>query len=349
MRLGTKILNLVVLALLVMCLAVPAQAKLKPVPKIDNFILFQDYSGSMAMRYTAGQYLQKNEPLKRKIVLSKDLLFALNDHLPELGYNGSLHTFAPFSELQAMGPYSTSSMESAIAKIDTDYEIFQRRTPMGYGIADLRPVLDGLSGKTAIVLLSDGRHNEGIDPVEQAQNIYASYPNVCFHVVSFADEDYGKSVLEQIAALNACSCELVNGYDLLMDQAALEAWAQCVFYDLVNVCDGEVIVFRSIQFDFDRSYIRNDMKPILDEAIAIINENDCSYELEGHTCSIGSEAYNQGLSERRANSVKDYLAENGVDVSRLTAVGYGELQPKYDNSTREGRRMNRRVDIKVIE
>lgn len=320
-------------------LVVPAHAALKPVPKIDNFILFVDYSGSMAMTH-----LQAKEV---KIKMAKDLLFAMNKMIPELGYQGSLHTFAPFSELAGMATYDTAAMDSAIEKIMTDYEIFQRRTPMGMGIADLNPVVSGLSGKTAIVMLSDGKHNEGIDPIEQAKALYASYPNVCFHVITFADEEKGQAILDQIAALNSCSCPMADGPTLLADEAALLDFVKCVFYDEVNLCDGEAIIFRSVQFDFDRSFIKEAMKPILDEAVSIINENDCEFEVGGHTCSIGSEAYNQGLSERRAQSVVNYLVEHGVDASRLDPVGYGELQPAHDNSTREGRRLNRRVEIRV--
>ncbi|TVM17340.1 hypothetical protein DPQ33_09150 [Oceanidesulfovibrio indonesiensis] len=332
--------RIMLLLLAVTFMAVPAEAKWKKVPKVDNFILFQDYSGSMAMHHEAYKQV--------KIAMSKKVLNRLNEMTPELGYNASLHTFAPFAEMLAMGPYDKSAMSSAIGKIQTDYPIFGRLTPMGPGIAELRPVLDNLSGKTAIIMLSDGRHNKGVDPVAEATAIYNSYPNVCFHVISFAENDYGREILESIAALNDCSCGVIEGAQLMEDDVALEDFLKCALYDLVNVCDSEVIMFRSIQFDFDRSFIRDDMRPILDEAAQIILENDCNYELAGHTCNIGTEQYNQGLSERRAASVKDYLVGRGVDSAKLTTVGYGELQPKYDNSTREGRRLNRRVEIRVL-
>ncbi len=340
MHITKTFMRIMLVAVAFAMLAVPAEAKWKKVPKVDNFILFQDYSGSMAMHHEAYK--------KVKIVMAKDVLFKLNEMTPELGYNASLHTFAPFSELQPMGPYDKSAMTNAISKIDTDYEIFGRLTPMGPGIADLRPVLDTLSGRTAIIMLSDGRHNKGVDPVAEATAIYNSYPNVCFHIISFAEDDYGKEILEAIAALNDCSCGVVEGNTLLEDSAAVEEFLKCALYDLVNVCDSETIMFRSIQFDFDRSFIREDMKPILDEAAMIIMENDCNYELAGHTCNIGTVEYNQGLSERRAASVKEYLVGRGVSAMKLTTVGYGELQPKYDNSTREGRRLNRRVEIRVL-
>jgi OOP family OmpA-OmpF porin len=65
--------------------------------------------------------------------------------------------------------------------------------------------------------------------------------------------------------------------------------------------------------------------------------------IEGHTDSVGTEAYNLALSDRRAKSVFDYLTSRGVDPARLSSVGHGELKPIADNATAEGRQLNRRV------
>ncbi len=65
--------------------------------------------------------------------------------------------------------------------------------------------------------------------------------------------------------------------------------------------------------------------------------------VEGHTDSIGSDAYNMGLSDRRAKAVFDYLSSRGVNPARMSSVGYGETRPIADNSTDEGRQQNRRV------
>lgn len=79
-----------------------------------------------------------------------------------------------------------------------------------------------------------------------------------------------------------------------------------------------------------------------------MNENkDKRVALSGHTDSIGTEKYNQGLSERRAASVKNYLVKKGVDGGRITSQGFGETKPIADNKTKEGRAKNRRVEIKV--
>ncbi|WP_306582503.1 OmpA family protein, partial [Dokdonella sp.] len=71
-------------------------------------------------------------------------------------------------------------------------------------------------------------------------------------------------------------------------------------------------------------------------------------ELDGHTDSIGTEEYNQGLSERRAQIVADYLTSHGIGADRITAVkGFGETQPIDTNATKEGRARNRRTELKV--
>ncbi len=67
--------------------------------------------------------------------------------------------------------------------------------------------------------------------------------------------------------------------------------------------------------------------------------------VEGHTDSIGTDAYNQALSERRANSVRDYMVGRGIAVGRLNSVGRGETRPVASNSTADGRAQNRRVEI----
>jgi OOP family OmpA-OmpF porin len=106
-------------------------------------------------------------------------------------------------------------------------------------------------------------------------------------------------------------------------------------------------VLRGVNFDFDKANIRPDAGVILDEAVRILSEDNSRVSIEGHTDAIGTDAYNQRLSERRANSVKTYLVEHGIDGSRLSTVGYGESRPIASNQTREGRALNRRVELNV--
>jgi len=113
--------------------------------------------------------------------------------------------------------------------------------------------------------------------------------------------------------------------------------------------EGEKIVLRGVNFDFDKANIRPDAAVILDEAVHLLGSSGPGVSIEGHTDWIGSDAYNAGLSERRANAVQAYLIEHGVDSSRLSTVGYGESRPIASNDTREGRALNRRVELLVQE
>jgi OOP family OmpA-OmpF porin len=108
------------------------------------------------------------------------------------------------------------------------------------------------------------------------------------------------------------------------------------------------IVLRSVHFDFDKSKIRPDAKPVLDEAVRTLKEEGgIAVIVEGHTDSVGSDAYNMKLSHRRANAVSDYLASHGIPASRIRTEGYGESRPVASNDTADGRAQNRRVELNV--
>jgi outer membrane protein OmpA-like peptidoglycan-associated protein len=108
------------------------------------------------------------------------------------------------------------------------------------------------------------------------------------------------------------------------------------------------IVLRSVHFDFDKSGIRPDAVPVLDEAVQLLKEDPAVPVLvQGHTDSVGSDAYNVKLSVRRADAVKEYLVSHGIATSRLRAEGLGESQPVASNDTAEGRQQNRRVELHV--
>ena len=110
----------------------------------------------------------------------------------------------------------------------------------------------------------------------------------------------------------------------------------------------EKIVLRAVHFDFNKANIRPDARPILDEAARILKERgDIHVVVAGHTDSVGSDAYNMKLSNRRAEAVKRYLVDHGIAASRITSEGFGKREPVASNATAEGRAQNRRVELHV--
>ena len=112
----------------------------------------------------------------------------------------------------------------------------------------------------------------------------------------------------------------------------------------------KIIVLQGASFGFDSAELTPQGRAVLDEQAAILEkEPDIKVEIAGHTDSIGAEEYNQGLSEKRAKVVKEYLISKGISPDRLKAMGHGESRPITTNDTREGRSKNRRVDLSVLE
>ena len=110
----------------------------------------------------------------------------------------------------------------------------------------------------------------------------------------------------------------------------------------------KTITFEDVYFDFDRYTLTDAAQRILAQAVeALRADPTLRVRIEGHTCNIGTAEYNLALGDRRARSVQQYLASNGIGADRLTTVSFGEEQPKYDNSREETRRLNRRAAMTV--
>jgi outer membrane protein OmpA-like peptidoglycan-associated protein len=112
---------------------------------------------------------------------------------------------------------------------------------------------------------------------------------------------------------------------------------------------AEKIVLNGVQFDFDKAVIKAEYYPVLDAAVSVLKQHgDKQVMITGHTCSMGPDAYNQKLSEKRAAAVKNYLTAKGISASRLMTQGAGEAKPVADNKTKDGRKMNRRAELQVM-
>ena len=114
-------------------------------------------------------------------------------------------------------------------------------------------------------------------------------------------------------------------------------------------CSAKLLVLHGVKFAFNSAKLSGSSSRILDRAVKAMNDHSgVSVRIMGHTDSVGSEEFNQRLSRRRAESVRDYLTEAHVSLALMSTKGLGESQPVASNRTSAGRQQNRRVEI-VIE
>lgn len=357
MQLKKRLFMAIAAALMIMTLAPAsfAASKIVLTPKVDSFALFLDATPSMENEYmNTGQ---------SKIVAGIEALKRLNSVIPELDYRSALYTMPKMTTYSPFATYNRGNIARGLSAIPTDIGFFIS-TPIGNSFKDLDGVISKWPGKMAVIFISDGLSNTGTSPEKVVRSMSKKYGDrFCLHIISVADTASGKSTLKKLASLTPCGV-YAEASDLIKNKAVLDQFAQDVFYsqeeELIVEIKEEVaevipavvatdkIVFRSLNFGFDKYQITDEMIPSLEQAAAILEENpNLKVVVSGHTDSTGPEAYNQGLSERRAASVATWLTENGIKADRISSKGYGELNPKYDNNTREGRKLNRRVEIDV--
>ena len=149
--------------------------------------------------------------------------------------------------------------------------------------------------------------------------------------------------------LEECGYEKVMG---VSEVIVTDGVKEVIITDDPPACP-DVIVLKNLHFAFDSDAVSDEDKEKLDNAVAFVRaevpegcHRTATVNVIGHTDSTGPEAYNEGLSLRRANAVVDYMRSEGVVVD-LLAIGKGESEPVADNSTKEGRAQNRRVVVDV--
>ncbi len=134
-----------------------------------------------------------------------------------------------------------------------------------------------------------------------------------------------------------------------MDKQAEEIAKSVPDAKVERVGEGIVVEFSSsVLFGFDKSGLSSEAKTNLDKLVTVLDSYaETNIEIQGHTDSKGSEAYNQDLSVQRARAVSSYLTNKAISSNRLTVKGFGESLPKYENNTENGRTQNRRVEFLI--
>jgi tetratricopeptide (TPR) repeat protein len=156
-----------------------------------------------------------------------------------------------------------------------------------------------------------------------------------------AGENYGISVVAEGYLFHSENFDLPKGDGFNMVNKDIE---------LKNIKVGNNIALKNVFFDTGKWYVKDDSYAELDRLVSLLEEiYTLKIEISGYTDNVGAESFNQILSQRRADAVVSYLIANGVDKKRLSAKGYGQLNPVGSNETEEGRAENRRTEFKIIE
>lgn len=347
--------------------------------KVDNFIILQDATSSMN-----GKLSKSSTSVPSKLTISKGLIRCLDNSLPEdFAVNGGMRIFGLLPSekglVYGMSWYSKAGLDNAILAIKGTGS----KTDLSDAINDATNDLKQVTGKTAVIIFSDGGKSKDIDPVAAAAAMNELYgDNVCIYTVFLGDDPNGKMTLDQIAAQGECGfsteannlymrplaeCDTVNVgkgmgdfvTSVFIKKAEIIKPAPVILKKCPDVPEGievdedgcpipmkeNVSITLLVEFDFDK----DEVLPLYHDDIEkvaniLIADPKTNVELEGHTDSINTEEYNMNLSRRRSESVKKYLIEKfNIDTSRISTIGYGESNPVDTNETDEGRQKNRRV------
>lgn len=279
--------------------------------KIDNFSIIVDQSGSM--------YMTSNNNKMNKMILAKEAIKNVVNHIPELTYDSYMTLASEDVELLNQ-KFDKATLLNSIDKIKNEQEIFGRLTNLQTSIQNEYKI-GTEARKRAIILVTDGDWNIGENPVTCVKNLYKNNKNCIVYIISLADTENGEKTISEIVNLNTSS--IVIPAESLLNEDTVKEFVEYIFYGYYTPI--------TIQFDFDKSNIKSSELKKIDE----VNKIDLLYDeivINGYTCTIGTESYNQKLSERRAKTVADEL---NVD----TSFGYGE-STKYSEIEK-----NRRAEI----
>ena len=311
---------------------------------VDDVIVVADASGTM---YEAGSFPEA-KALARSFVASMPETGEDGYWASSIGFGGGdrlVWPLAPFDR-EVLAGY-TEALE-LLGSIDGRGGM----TPLSDVLDEIGAALVSRSGRTAIVIFSDGLPDSPKRALASAEALVAARSgDVCIHAVQSQDDPVGEAFLQSLTRLTDCgshrlAANLTSPIQFMaLTRGVFEGGAPPVG---ISECSSNAQL-PVLPFEFDRAEITPQSAAILDALVDHLNlcEN-VRVRIDGHTDQIGTDSYNRDLSERRSRAAHRYLIEAGITPGRLTVRGFGEADPIAPNWTEEGRALNRRVDLLPI-
>jgi len=356
-------------------------------PKVNNFVVILDKSGSMGTVYKG----------QKKLDYAKDMVCRMNQTIPDIPLTGSLRIFGRMAVfcnqftklLWGPAPYQKGAINDALNQVGFSVG----DSPLNTALDETAKDLKAAQGDIAVIIFTDGnKHYMNYDAVRKSvaalKSQYGS--RLCIYPVQIGQDPEGKKLLAEVAQAGQCGY-FVNADDIASSQGMAD-FVSRVFLkkaqskpepvkevvkevvvekvvildsdgdgvsDNLDKCPGTpkgarvdkfgCWVLEHVLFDFDKYNIKLQYYHLLDEVARVFKMNpDLRVIIEGHTDNIGTAAYNMKLSFRRANAVKEYLINRGVAGDKMKVEGFGFTRPVASNATAEGRALNRRVQFTPV-
>jgi OOP family OmpA-OmpF porin len=324
--------------------------------------------------------VDSSSSVEQEFASQKAMVQSFVGAMPDGTYQSGSVAFGGYArEGSALAGFDRSSLGDTAA----GFSHLAEGTPIDRVIGEVAGELGGKTGRAAVVIFSDGKPTDPVGRqldeqtvLDAAGKLAAGYSgDVCFHTVQTGDDPEGAAFLQKLSSVT--SCGTTRTMSSVQNVAALQNFEREVFLGGAATrevaaapgdADGDGVIdpndqcpgtprgapvdergcwtIPGVLFAFDSAAIEPQYFGKLDEAVQVLESNPgVPIHIDGHTDSIGPEDYNQSLSERRANAVKEYFVGKGVDASRLVSRGFGEANPAYPNDTRENRHQNRRTEL----
>ncbi len=332
------------------------------VSSVDNFLIILDASSSMDDLYNGN----------KKFIVASEIIKHMGQTLPELSQNAGLRSFGHSPQVSGKSTVLFYGMEKYTQKgLNEKLGLIVNAggtSAMHMALTGAGQDLKNFSGKTAVIIISDGQEAMSLESpitLKAAQALKDQMgESLCFYPILVGNNEKGVVLMDEIAKIGKCGFS--TNADKLFAGSSMGQFVQDVFLTkkpmakapapvavTPKVAAPQVIekvwVVDEAYFDFDKIIIKPAGFDFLDKVVDILKSRpDLFVKIQGHTDSIGTKAYNDVLSLRRADAVKAYLTDKGIDKNRLSCEGFGFSKPVESNKTDKGRALNRRVELYPI-